>query len=71
MIKGAVKAGKLANGLELGKGKIVHAIKTDKESLYLETSLCGQKPKVQWSERQVSEVNCHACLIKVALDDSL
>lgn len=53
--KAGCKNGKLANGMELGKGKIIHAVKGFK-------SLCGQEPKISWSEREIKDINCKKCL---------
>lgn len=54
-IKAGVKAGRLANGMERGKGRVVHAV----DGQY---SLCGQLPANQWSERELSEITCPRCI---------
>lgn len=41
-----VKAGKLANGFERGKGIVAHLVEKDS---YAGASLCGEKPAVQWT----------------------
>lgn len=61
-MKAAVKAGKLSNGLENDKGKVVHFV----EDLGMNTrSLCGTRPANQWSERELLEVNCEKCIKKL------
>lgn len=58
---GAVKAGKLANGLERGKGKVVHII----DSRYVGVwgySLCGERPAIAWSERELTAATCPKCI---------
>lgn len=62
-----VKAGKLANGAERGKGLIVHL----SESNYCGLALCGTSPRIQWSVRSESEVNCKKCLKLVKVLRSL
>lgn len=59
--RGAVKAGKLANGLEKGKGTIIHII----EAKYIGIwgySLCGQKPAISWIEKDIKAVTCSKCI---------
>jgi hypothetical protein len=58
-MKAAAKAGKLANGLELGKGKIIHAVEN---TSYNSESICGTKPAIAWSERELTEINCPKCI---------
>jgi len=53
-----VKAGKLANGAEKGKGLIVHL----SEYSYYGPALCGAIPAIQWNERPEKEVTCKKCL---------
>lgn len=53
-----VKAGKLANGAERGKGSIIHYSEYD----YIGPSLCGVSPKISWSLRENKEVTCKKCL---------
>lgn len=56
--RAGVKAGKLANGLELGKGKVVHII----DGQY---SLCGQSPARAWAERELNQASCAKCIKKL------
>ena len=56
--KAGVKAGKLANGLELGKGKVVHVL----DGQY---SLCGQTAARAWAERELADVTCAKCIKKL------
>lgn len=56
--RAAVKAGKLANVLELGKGKVVHVL----DGQY---SLCGQTAARAWAEREMNEVTCVKCVKKL------
>lgn len=56
----AIKAGKLANGAERGKGAVVHACHGPEP--YLEKALCGEAPKIQWSVRRGAAVTCAKCL---------
>lgn len=57
--KGAVKAGKLANGYERDKGKIVHIVESG-------DALCGTpRPKNQWSYRELGEATCPKCIKKL------
>lgn len=65
MLRGGVKAGRLRNGLEKGKGKVVHAVETTRDFLYMEASLCGQMPSVHWSQRKLEDVTCPKCLKKL------
>jgi hypothetical protein len=66
-MKKVVKAGKLANGFELGKGKIVHLVDSDKEiDLYCRDSLCGERPAISWTEVDC-EVTCSKCLRKLKI----
>jgi hypothetical protein len=58
MIYKVIKAGKLANGFERGKGSIVHLSK----SSYYGPALCGAVPAIQWIERNEREVTCAKCL---------
>lgn len=58
-MKAAIKAGRLANGFERGKGKIVHAV--DSLSPMYEYSICGTKPAVQWIEKDET-ITCKKCL---------
>jgi len=59
-MKTMVKAGKLANGAERGKGKIVHLVPD--ENSYAYKSLCGEVPAIQWSDRPDLNVTCKKCL---------
>lgn len=53
-----VKAGRLANGAERGKGRIVHWSESD----YLGRALCGAQPRIQWSVQESDkEVTCVKC----------
>lgn len=54
-LKAAVKAGKLANGFERGKGRVVHIVNSGE-------SLCGQRPAISWSERDWKETSCKKCI---------
>lgn len=59
--KSAIKAGKLANGEERGKGSVVHLVSED--SLYYGTAaMCGERPAITWSERENLSVTCKKCL---------
>ena len=58
-----VKAGKLANGAERGKGRIIHLV--DSDHPYLEPALCGEVPKIQWSTIEDNRVSCSKCVIKM------
>lgn len=60
-MKTAVKAGKLANGWERGKGRVVHLIDTKKD-LYMQKALCGEQPAIQWTEREDAQPTCSKCL---------
>lgn len=62
-MKAAIKAGKLANGFERGKGTVVHAIESD-----LPYSVCGTRPANQWIQRDDLVVNCKRCLKKLNKD---
>lgn len=53
-----IKAGKLANGAEKGKGSIVHLSESD----YCGPALCGATPKIQWVARPEKEVSCTKCI---------
>lgn len=57
----AVKSGRLANGLELDKGRIVHIVEGG-------DSLCGTKrPSNQWCYREfLTEATCERCKRKFA-----
>lgn len=58
----AIKAGKLANGAELGQGRIVHIIESD-YGPYASSALCGDYPKIQWSTlHDGAQVTCPKCL---------
>lgn len=60
MMKPAVKAGKLANGAERGKGKVVHMVPSDYP--VMEKALCGDQPKISWTIRENSVITCKKCL---------
>lgn len=53
-----IKAGKLANGMERGKGSIVHL----SESSYCGPALCGASPAISWCLRPEKEITCKKCL---------
>jgi hypothetical protein len=67
-VRFGVKAGKLSNGYERGKGQIIHAIECSIDSyLDMQYALCGDRPKILWAEREVTknEVTCKKCLKKI------
>lgn len=67
MLKAAVKAGKLANGWERGKGSVLHLIETEHPDLYMQKALCGAQPAIQWTERDVDLSKCcPKCLKKLS-----
>lgn len=53
-----VKAGKLANGFERGKGTMAHLVKKDS---YAGAALCGEKPAVQWTTSENPRRHCLKC----------
>ncbi len=55
---GAVKNGKLANGFERDKGRVIHIIEGG-------GSLCGARPVNGWSERHIKEASCNRCIAKL------
>ncbi len=59
--KNAIKAGKLANGWERGKGSVVHLV--PEQYVYCGgTAACGERPAIAWSEREDLVVTCKKCL---------
>lgn len=59
---GAVKAGKLANGLELDKGRVVHIVESGE-------ALCRTKPPAnQWSERDLKDATCPKCIRRLRIE---
>lgn len=61
---GAVKAGKLTNGLERGKGSVVHIIEAQYAGLWA-TALCKATPSVAWTERDLAQVTCPKCIARL------
>jgi hypothetical protein len=55
MYKTVIKAGRLSNGFELGKGKVVHLADND----YI--ALCGSKPAITFTEVS-RDISCAKCL---------
>lgn len=56
---GAVKAGRLANGWERDKGRVVHVVEGG-------DALCRTKPPAnQWSERPLTDANCPKCIAQL------
>jgi hypothetical protein len=64
----AVKAGKLTNGYELGKGRKIHLVPVEKS--YCGYALCGDRPAIQWSERELDTVNCSECMSQLSWEVS-
>jgi hypothetical protein len=65
-MKAVIKNGKLANGSELGKGCVAHALPDD--DLYTgsnKPAICGARPRVSWCSREQVEVTCPKCLNKL------
>lgn len=65
-MKKVIKAGKLANGFERGKGKIVHLVFD--EGIYYGPSLCGEVAAIQFIEVIDKEVTCKKCIKLNALE---
>jgi hypothetical protein len=60
-----VKAGKLADGWEKGKGQVVHLIQQDFFPYDPVEAICGDRPSISWSERDNdTKVTCKKCLKK-------
>lgn len=63
MLVSVVKAGKLSNGFERDKGKVIHLVEVPSlGSAYLQKALCGAQPSIQWSEREGQPATCPKCL---------
>ena len=65
-MKTVIKAGKLANGAEKGKGKVVHLV--DDNTIYCCKAICGTEPAIQWIERPDLTPTCKKCLKLVKYD---
>ena len=65
-MKAYVKAGRLVNGWERGKGTVVHAVSENSAE-----SVCGQRPAIAWAERELHQINCAKCMDKVRADEKL
>lgn len=61
---GAVKAGRLANGFERGKGSIVHIIEAQYAGLWAH-ALCNATPSIAWTERELAHATCPKCIARL------
>lgn len=59
-MKRLIKAGKLANGFERGKGQVVHLVPDG--ASYCGNAVCGSRPAVQWTDAGHALVTCKKCL---------
>ncbi len=59
-MKAGVKAGKLANGFERDRGKVIHALPTNFE-IYDGPAVCGAQPKITWNYKLQYQINCPKC----------